>query len=212
MSEFSIVTLITYFALVFIAAKPVISQVSSNKIQHLIFGCAASVSVLWWFRTGIYNGLDVHFLWLTALTLTLGWRWAIVSSAISLIVIASMGIISWHDVGVVGILGGIVPICFTFTAYIFAFHHLPKHFFVYIFFCSFFIGMCSIALKMLLFGGYFSYFGTYSWKVVLDNYLILIPLLLFPEGLLNGMTMTLLVIYKPDWVATFYDNLYLDDK
>jgi uncharacterized membrane protein len=30
--------------------------------------------------------------------------------------------------------------------------------------------------------------------------------------MLNGMTMTLLIIYKPQWVYTFYDKFYIDKK
>lgn len=212
MSEWTITSLLVYLFLVIVIAKPVLKQIQLSNIQHLVFGTAASLAILWWFRTGIYPGLDVHFLWLTALTLILGWRWAVFSSALSIVIIASMGVVSWSDVGQLGLFGALIPIGFSYLAYVLAFHHLPRHFFVYIFFCSFFIGMCSIALKMALFGACYSFFDFYTAQVVIDNYLILIPLLLFPEGLLNGMTMTLLVIYKPQWVATFYDSQYLDGK
>ena len=31
-------------------------------------------------------------------------------------------------------------------------------------------------------------------------------------GLWDGMAMTLLVIYKPEWVYTFYQRIYLSEK
>jgi uncharacterized membrane protein len=34
-------------------------------------------------------------------------------------------------------------------------------------------------------------------------------MLAFPEGTLNGIAITMMVVYKPEWVATFYDKLYL---
>ncbi|MFT5313825.1 MAG: putative membrane protein, partial [Paraglaciecola sp.] len=37
-------------------------------------------------------------------------------------------------------------------------------------------------------------------------------LMLFMEGMLNGMTITLLIIYRPEWVYTFYDKIYLEKK
>jgi uncharacterized membrane protein len=212
MTTEALVLLVVYIAIIVWAVLPVAKQLVQPKVQHLVFGSAAAVSTLWWFRTGIYDGLDVHFLWLTALTLTLGWRWALLSSGIAMLVMASMGIVGLNELGIYGIVGAVIPVMFAFFMYMLAYHKLPKHFFVYVFFCSFFVGMLSIALKMTLFGVYFSLTDTYSWDVVVDNYLILIPLLLFPEGLLNGMTMTLLVIYKVDWVATFYDSQYLDGK
>jgi uncharacterized membrane protein len=35
---------------------------------------------------------------------------------------------------------------------------------------------------------------------------------MFGEAFLNGMTMTLLVAYRPTWVSTFQDRWYLDGK
>ena len=51
--------------------------------------------------------------------------------------------------------------------------------------------------------------GTYSWHTISADYLSVWPLLLFPEALLNGMTMTLLAVYRPYWVNTFFDREYL---
>ena len=54
--------------------------------------------------------------------------------------------------------------------------------------------------------------GHYSTEQLYQGYLIFIPLAALPEALLNGMAMTLLVIYKPQWVYTFYQRIYLSDK
>ena len=69
-----------------------------------------------------------------------------------------------------------------------------------------------IGVKMSLLSGYFYLNGDYDWQTVRDNYLVLSLLMLFMEGMLNGMTMTLLVIYKPQWVYTFYDKFYINKK
>ncbi len=63
---------------------------------------------------------------------------------------------------------------------------------------------------MLALSGYFYLDGLYSWHIIEDNYLMISTLMLFPEAMFNGMTITLLIIYKPEWVYTFYDKLYLD--
>jgi uncharacterized membrane protein len=63
---------------------------------------------------------------------------------------------------------------------------------------------------MLAFSGYFYLDGVYSWQIIENNYLLLTTLMLFPEAMFNGMTITFLIIYKPEWVYTFYDRLYLD--
>lgn len=208
--DHQILAFIIYLVIVYLAVKPVWQQFFQAKVQHLVFGSAAAVAILWWFRTGIYTGLEIHFLWLTALTLVLGWRWALVSSLLSLLIVAATGIIDWQVIGVVGLIGCVVPILFSYLVYLLAYHKLPRHFFVYVFVCSFFTGAASIALKMFVFSLFYAQMDMYQWHVLSDNYLVLIPLLLFPEALLNGMTMTLAVVYRPEWVATFYDKQYLD--
>lgn len=185
---------------------------NSKKTQHLVLGASVSVFGLWLFRVGIYPGLDVHFLWLTALTLVLGLRWALISGGITLVVSTVAGYDNWQMLGVNGLLSVSAPIFMSYLIYSLSFHRLPRHFFVYVFVCSFITGALMIALKMGLLGGYYYVDGIYDWQIIADNYLILIPLMLFSEAMLNGMTMTLLIIYRPTWVYTFYDKFYLQNK
>lgn len=186
--------------------------ISDKRQQHIVFGATAAVFVLWIFRTGIYEGLNVHFLWLSALTLTLGFRWSVISASLALLGVTLAGMEPWTMLGVNGLLGVFLPIGLTYFIYVIAFHKIPRHLFVYIFVCAFFPGAIAIAAKMLALGGYYTLDGIHSWMVAKDNYMILVPLMLFPEGLLNGMTITLLIIYKPEWVYTFHDKFYIDGK
>lgn len=195
----------------FVSKKLIFSQlVLDKKCQHLVFGSAACVFILWMFRTGIYDGLNVHFLWLSALTLLLGFRWAIFSASIALLGVTLFGKESIDMLGVNFLLGILAPISLTYGIYSLTFHKLPRHIFTYIFLCAFIPGALTIALKMLALSGYFYLDGLYSWHIIEDNYLMISTLMLFPEAMFNGMTITLLIIYKPEWVYTFYDKLYLD--
>ncbi|BDX06181.1 energy-coupling factor ABC transporter permease [Planctobacterium marinum] len=214
MSTIQAIALLGYLALLVYTVKNVnISRLfSERRLQHFVFGAAASLFMLWFFRTGIYEGLTVHFLWLTACVLLLGLRWAILSSSLALLGLTIAGLEPWSMLGVNGLLGVVAPLALSYAIYSLSFHRLPKHFFIYIFVCGFFAGLASLTLKMGLLGGYYTLTGIHDWDIVQDNYLILIPLLLFPEGLLNGMTMTLLIIYKPHWVYTFHDKFYIDGK
>jgi uncharacterized membrane protein len=195
----------------FVCKKLIFSQlVLDKKCQHLVFGSAACVFILWMFRTGIYDGLNVHFLWLSTLTLLLGFRWAIFSASIALLGVTIFGKESIDMLGVNFLVGILAPISLTYGIYSLTFHKLPRHIFTYIFLCAFIPGALTIALKMLALSGYFYLDGLYSWHIIEDNYLMISTLMLFPEAMFNGMTITLLIIYKPEWVYTFYDKLYLD--
>jgi uncharacterized membrane protein len=195
----------------FVSKKLVFSQlISDKKCQHLVFGSAACLFILWMFRTGIYDGLNVHFLWLSALPLLLGFRWAIFSASLALLGLTVFGKENIDMLGVNFLLGVLAPIALTYGIYSLTFHKLPRHIFTYIFLCAFIPGALTIGLKMLALSGYFYFDGIYSWQVIEDNYLVLTTLMFFPEAMFNGMTITLLIIYKPEWVYTFYDKLYLD--
>ncbi|MDN4503384.1 energy-coupling factor ABC transporter permease [Alteromonadaceae bacterium BrNp21-10] len=209
-----IVALLLYTVLLVTVIRqlPLQQLLTNNHTQHMIFGCTASIFCLWVFRTGIYSGLDVHFLWLTALTLILGFQWAIFSSALALISITLSGGESWSMLGINGLLSCALPITVSYLCYSLSFHKLPRHFFVYIFVCSFLTGAVAIIAKMFALGGYYFFTDQYSWQIITDNYLILLTLLAFPEAMLNGMTMTLMVMYKPHWVFTFQDKFYINDK
>ena len=65
MSQVQFIALLAYLALVSYTIKhlDIRRLFSDRKIQHLLFGSAAGLFTLWWFRTGIYDGLTVHFLW-----------------------------------------------------------------------------------------------------------------------------------------------------
>ena len=213
MSSLQLLALLIYGVLLLGAARHVdFTHFASNKQQqHLIFGTAASLFVLWLFKAGIFEGLDVHFLGLSVLTLMLGFRNAIIASFIALLGANAVGYGSWENVGVNGLLGTVLPISITYLFYMLSFHHIPRQLFVYIFVCAFFPAALSIALKTLTLGAFYYIEGTYPWDIIFNNYVLLIPLLVFPEALLNGMAITLLVIYQPTWVYTFHDKFYLDN-
>ena len=46
----------------------------------------------------------------------------------------------------------------------------------------------------------------------LENFSLVFLMAAIPEGTLNGMMMSILVIYKPQWVTTFRDETYLSRK
>ena len=213
MSSLQLIALLIYGAFLLSAVKHIdFTHFARNKQQqHLIFGTAACLFVLWLFKAGIFEGLDVHFLSLSVLTLMLGFRNTIIASFIALLGANVTGYGTWENFGVNGLLGTILPIGTTYLFYMLSFHRIPRQLFVYIFVCAFFPAALSIALKTLSLGAFYYIEGTYTWDIVFDNYILLIPLLVFPEALLNGMAITLLVIYQPTWVYTFHDKFYLDN-
>ncbi|WP_412973061.1 energy-coupling factor ABC transporter permease [Glaciecola sp. MF2-115] len=183
-----------------------------SAFQHRFFGASAAVFILWIFRVGIVDELQVHFLWLTSLALILGFRWAMISATIALLGITVVGYEPFSMLGINWLLGVLLPISLTYAIFSLTFHKLPKNLFIYLFVCAFFPGALSIALKIFAMAGYFYADSSLTWDSIFNNYVILIPLLIFSEAFFNGFTMTSLVVHKPRWVYTFNDKFYIDGK
>jgi uncharacterized membrane protein len=55
--------------------------------------------------------------------------------------------------------------------------------------------------------------GSGAYQVTkLANESLFIIVMLFPEAFINGFLITVLVVYRPQWVASFSDKQYLDGK
>ncbi len=178
--------------------------------QHLFLGICCFLTILWSFQVGIVDGLEVHFLALTAVSLILGSHLALCAGLISLLInTLFINPEAIKYIGFISLCGVVLPITISSSIYYLSYLKLPKHFAIYIFVCAFFAGALSIIGKTLGFALLLYLSGEFDWQSLKDNLVILTPLLMFPEAMLNGMTMTIAVVYLPDWVRSFYDDVYL---
>ena len=177
--------------------------------QHLCLGGAIVLVPLWTLRAGLHEGLEIHFLGLTSLTLLLGWRLALLAPCLTLLLLAYFGVIPLADIGWQALIGVALPVATSWLLFLGSWAWLSCHLFVYLFVAAFLGGALSISAKVIASALLMGVSGTYSWHTISADYLSIWPLLLFPEALLNGMTMTLLAVYRPHWVNTFFDREYL---
>ncbi|MFQ2737799.1 energy-coupling factor ABC transporter permease [Aeromonas caviae] len=177
--------------------------------QHLCLGGAIVLVPLWTLRAGLHEGLEIHFLGLTSLTLLLGWRLALLAPCLTLLLLAYFGVIPLADIGWQALIGVALPVATSWLLFLGSWAWLPRHLFVYLFVAAFLGGALNISAKVIASALLMGVSGTYSWHTISADYLSIWPLLLFPEALLNGMTMTLLAVYRPHWVNTFFDREYL---
>jgi uncharacterized membrane protein len=66
---------------------------------------------------------------------------------------------------------------------------------------------CGLAAVTVL-----SIAGAYSGGYLDTQYLPYFILMGWSEAMLTGMLMTLMVVYRPDWVCTFSDERYLKTR
>jgi len=211
MSEGQLATLLIWLVILTISLRRTLWQTLHDTplYQHLLLGSAIALVPLWYLRAGLHEGLEVHFLGLTALTLLLGWRLALLAPCLTLLVLGYFGVIKLADFGWQALIGIALPVATSWLLFLASWAWLPRHLFVYIFVAAFLGGAITISVKIAASALLMGMSGTYPWHTITADYLSIWPLLLFPEALLNGMAMTVLAIYRPHWVYTFFDRTYL---
>jgi uncharacterized membrane protein len=185
---------------------------SERERQWVWLGGLALLVGLWSMKAGITPGLSVRFLLVTALTLMHGWQLAVIGAALVLGVLTFTGQASWESFGANLLCMAIVPALFTAWFHEFVHARLPHNYFVY-FFVTVFVGaalgynlagLARIALLALS--------GSLEEAHAGPEYFAILPLMSFGEAFVNGMVMAMMVVYRPQWVMSFDDRLYLGKK
>ena len=122
-----------------------------------VLACALVFAMLWQIKAGILSGLDLHILGVTAATLILGWRLAILSSLLASALLAAFANIDLNLLPMQILFGAFIPTLLSYLGFIMSYQYLPRHFFVYIFVN---IGMVSgllpvvgVPLPLISYGG-----------------------------------------------------------
>ncbi len=184
---------------------------ADRRNQTIFLGATSVVLALWLIKTGIKPGLNFHLLGATALTLMFRPFFALF--ALSLVIAA---ISLWHGEYAAFapnlLVMGVVPVMVSWGIFRFVDQRLPNHLFIYIFLCAFFGAAVAISAVGIASTSFAVLAGSYSLAYLLDEYLPYYLLMAWAEAFSTGMIMTLLVIYQPEWVATFDDRRYLQGK
>ena len=188
------------------------SKLRDSEARQVYLGAMAMVLVLWIMHGGIQPGLDYHLLGAAGLTLLFEWQFALFAVSLLLAFTTWQGAAGWEAFGVNALVMGVVPIVFTRVLLYVCQRKLPHNFFIYIFINAFLGGALSMLLAGLASGLIQQLAAVQPGATLVDNFLMILPMLMFGEGFLNGAALSLAVAYKPAWVATFHDRWYLQGK
>lgn len=184
---------------------------SDAQLQHR-FGFALVLLVLIWsMRAGVSTGLGIHFFLVTTLHLVFGWQLAISAVFLSLIGMVWIGRESWQGIGINGWVSGMMPIFCTWILW--RIQHWMRWYnpFAFIFVVAFFGAAISVVVSGVLMTGIFVGADIYSLDQVVEEFWIFVPLIALPEAVINGIFVSGLVVFKPEWVKLF-DRRFLDQN
>ncbi len=186
------------------------NRLLNGQDSQILFAACVGLWLMWRLQAEIpnYPYLEFHFLMVTSIVLMFGPAFAIFCVSIAQLLLSIEGIADWDSYFINVLVNGIFPIFITYGLYFLITRFLPWHFFVYIYVCTFLGAAISIFASRLLGMGLLMLNDIYSFAQIHDYFIYSIAIM-FPEAFLNGAIMTLLVVFRPEWVSSFQDKNYL---
>lgn len=199
------------FVLILIAALRSIDWQAFRKdqaLQHSFFGAAVALGFLWQLRAGISPGLAIHIFGLTVITLMLGWGLAVLSGLLALVITVIIGAEPPIMYAANGLITVMIPALVSHAIMRWERRRNFRNFFAYIFFCGFFgagiaVATAGLSMCLLLWTS-----GTYGFDELVDEYIRYLPLFMLPEGFINGVFVTGLMVFHPDRLTTLDQRRY----
>ena len=183
-----------------------------QQIMRLFGAAGICLLLLWQVKAQLPGGPALHFIGVTAATLVLGLRlslWLIpailITTAMATALVAPAQQLTIQQL----LLDWSVFTVLALQSYLQLYwvnRQFGQHLFVYIFVAAF-VGSACCAFSFVLLQSFAVTISAPSEASELSDYLALAPLLALPEAILNGMAMTLLLVYRPEWVATYRSDL-----
>lgn len=192
-----------------ICRSPWVELLTDRRRQHLLLGTVFALFLLWLVRRDFETGVSYHFIGMTAVTLLLDWPLALVGGVAAQMALIALGRQDLAALGVNGVLFVGVPVLVTEACAILVERAQPRSPFVYIF-CSGFLAAAAGALSSLLLAlALLTLEGIFAMPYWLSDYIGYLWLIIFPEAFINGMVVSALVVFSPDWLETFNQTRYL---
>jgi uncharacterized membrane protein len=176
---------------------------------HLVFASPLVCLGLWLLSVTTIEGLWLHLLGVTSLTLVLGLRLALLvgvatASAYAMLMEGTLRAmpLSW-------LLSVALPASLSRLLVYLVRRHLPRNLFAYLLGAGFGGGIISATATALAAIGLFALLGMDNWLAgALENW-VLIVLIAFPEGFINGTVVAALVVLAPGVLKSFDEEHYL---
>ncbi|MEN1941548.1 energy-coupling factor ABC transporter permease [Luteimonas sp. MJ246] len=194
------------------ARRSVLERVrAGGEARRVLLAATLAAMALRWFNTAALQGVVLHFLGATVLALMFGGRvacWIMALASLAGVVLGAGWQSSWPADF---LLSGALPVAVTLAVGVAAARWVPANIFTYVMVNAFGAGALAMAASSMLKAAIAAALGVpeASFGGAAAAYLVATPLLMFGEAFLSGGIMVLLVVYRPQWCASFDDRLYL---
>jgi len=177
------------------------------EAQRVLGIATAALILMRGFNTHGLGGAHLNFTGAVIATLMFGPRFALWALAAASLAATAFGQ-AWIGFGPDFIATALLPVACSVAVSRAAERRLPPHLLIYVLVQAFAGGMLAM-IACNLFKA-----AVAAWLRIGDAgaYLIATPLMMFGEGFLTGCAMALVVVYRPQWCASFDDARYLPPR
>ena len=180
--------------------------------SNVLFGAVAITAVFWSMDASIRTGINFHLTLIPLLSLMFGRHFTLFACILILGLLSLFNNASLQGIPINVFLFAVIPGLVISALLVFARRYLPHNFFIYIFINAFFGAAISVFLSVMATYGLFRFFDVYTDEVLMHDYMPFGLMMMFPEAFITGALISLFVVYKPQWVSSFNDELYLKGK
>jgi uncharacterized membrane protein len=203
-----------------LTAAVLLTQITRRAAWHMLadpvnlnifLGASVAVLGLWRIKAGVEPGLGFHLLGATVMTLMVRPLLAMAASALVLAAVAlwdgqyAAFAVNW-------LIMSVLPVGVTWAIHLMVVRWLPPHLFVYLFVNAFAAGALSMFAVGIAATSFAFFTGGYAMDYLLSEYLPFYVFMSWSEAFISGILVTVMVVWKPHWVATFSDQRYLFGK
>lgn len=175
---------------------------------HLWLGMVVVLVLLWSMKAGVKPGLDLHLTGIMLFSLVFELPLAFVGFNLVLLGLVLNGALAWESLALNALLTAGTGLLLAKLLQLGVDRLFPRHFFVFVFLKGFFGAALVVMGVGLGFTCLYGLDGIYAWNYLLEEYLPYYLLLGFSEAWISGMVLTLMLVYRPGWVATFDQSIY----
>ncbi|WP_346798458.1 energy-coupling factor ABC transporter permease [Halomonas sp. Bachu 37] len=201
------------FVLLALQQRPWRTLIEDSALQHRWLGATVAIALMWQMRAQAVDWLTLHLVFTALMTLLFKAPLALITNVLVNGAMIAIGRNDWPLLGVNILVTGVIPALVVVVVWRLVDRYLPDHLMVYIFVCGFF----GSALATLA-GGLTVVLAVWAGTTSPDafylaqEYARFLPLLMPSEALITGMLFSIMVVYRPEWVATLNGHRYIDTK
>lgn len=171
--------------------------------QRVWLSFTVVVLLVWQFSASIGDGLTFHFLLMSLITLMFGVQFAIVAMLLALLGVTWQSELGWLSFGLNATTMGVVPIMITQLVLKLSYRYLEQNFFVFILFNAFFASALGVVVSLSIGAWVMWSVELHSIETLKQSFLPYIPLMATPEGFVNALILTAVLVLKPHWVSSY---------